>query len=61
MRFFWAALAYVLAVSIVATVAFLVVMFLAGPHAGLLPEFVEAAVQLPDKIRPYAGLSLRFQ
>ena len=44
MRFLWTALAYLLALCIVAPVAFLVVIFLAGPHAGLLPELIEAVV-----------------
>jgi hypothetical protein len=29
---------------IVAPVAFLIVLFLAGPHAGLLPELLEAVI-----------------
>jgi hypothetical protein len=38
------ALAYVLCLAVVAVVAFFVVIVAAGPHAGLLPEWLEAVV-----------------
>jgi hypothetical protein len=44
MRVLWTIAAYVLSLCIVALVVFLIVLFLAGPHAGLLPEFFEAIV-----------------
>jgi hypothetical protein len=37
-------LAYFLALAVVASVAFVVVMFLAGPHSGLLPFWLEGVV-----------------
>jgi hypothetical protein len=36
--------AYALSLCIVAPVVFLIVIFLAGSHAGLLPEFLEAVI-----------------
>jgi hypothetical protein len=44
MHVLWTIVAYVLSLCIVAPVVFLIVLFLAGPHAGLLPEFVEALI-----------------
>jgi hypothetical protein len=44
MRVFWTIAAYVLSLCIVTPVAFLIVLFLAGPHAGLLPGFLEAVI-----------------
>jgi hypothetical protein len=38
------AVAYVGMLAVVAAIAFFVVLFLAGPHAGLLPQWAEAAV-----------------
>jgi hypothetical protein len=35
---------YAGALVVVAAVTFVVVLFVAGPHAGLLPEWAEAAV-----------------
>jgi hypothetical protein len=37
-------LTYVLALVVVACIAFVVVIVLAGPHAGLLPSWLEAVV-----------------
>jgi hypothetical protein len=44
MRVLWTIVAYALSLCIVAPVVFLIVLFLAGPHAGLLPEFFEAII-----------------
>jgi hypothetical protein len=44
MRVLWTIVAYVLSLCIVAPVVFLIVLFLAGHHAGLLPEFFEAII-----------------
>ena len=44
MRVISTALAYLLALPVVAAIAFVVVLVLAGPHAGLLPHWLEAAV-----------------
>jgi hypothetical protein len=44
MRVFWTIVAYVLSLCIVAPVVFLIVLLLAGPHAGLLPEFFKAII-----------------
>ena len=46
MRVLWTIVAYVLSLCIVAPVVFLIVLFVAGPHAGLLPEFFEAIILL---------------
>ena len=37
-------IAYVVALAAVAVIAFFAVIFLAGPHAGLLPGWLEAVV-----------------
>ena len=44
MHVLWTFMAYVLSLCIVAPVVFLIVLFLAGPRAGLLPEFFEAII-----------------
>jgi hypothetical protein len=44
MRVLWTIVAYVLSLCIVAPVVFLILLFLAGPHVGLLPEFLEAII-----------------
>jgi hypothetical protein len=44
MRFLLTALAYLLSVVAVAALAFVVVLFVAGPHAGLLPHWLEVVV-----------------
>jgi hypothetical protein len=44
MRWLRTIAAYALSLCIVAPVAFLIVIFLAGPHAGLLPETLEAVI-----------------
>ena len=44
MRLLWTIAAYALSLCILAPVVFLIVLFLAGPHTGLLPEFFEAVI-----------------
>lgn len=44
MRLVATAAAYLASVLVVAAVAFVAVLFLAGPHAGLLPHWLEAVV-----------------
>lgn len=46
MRLFLAMLAYVTMLAVVAGATFIVVMMLAGPHAGLLPHWLEVLVML---------------
>jgi hypothetical protein len=43
-RVFLTLLVYALALALSAAVSFVVVMFLAGPHTGLLPQWAEAVV-----------------
>lgn len=44
MRVFLSLLAYIGALLLVAAASFAVVIVLAGPHAGILPHWLEAAV-----------------
>ncbi len=44
MRIMLTAIMYLLSLAVVAVTAFFVVIILAGPHAGLLPRFLEAIV-----------------
>ena len=44
MRVFLSLLAYIAALLLVAAVSFVVVIVLAGPHAGILPHWLEAVV-----------------
>lgn len=44
MRIVSTLIAYVVALAAVAGAAFVMVMFLAGPHAGLLPDWMESVV-----------------
>lgn len=44
MRILSTLFAYLIALAVVAAVAFFVVMFLAGPHSGLLPAWLESVV-----------------
>lgn len=44
MRLLGTIAAYALSLCILAPVVFLIVLFLAGPHTGLLPEFFEAVI-----------------
>lgn len=44
MKYLLTALAYLLAVVAIAALAFVVVLFVAGPHAGLLPQWLEVVV-----------------
>jgi len=39
-----AALAYLLSLAVIAAAAFIVVLVIAGPHAGLLPSWLEPVV-----------------
>ena len=45
-RLFLAMLAYITTLAVVAGAAFIVVMMVAGPHAGLLPHWLEVLVML---------------
>lgn len=44
MRVLLSLVAYIITVILVAGISFVVVIVLAGPHAGLLPHWLEAAV-----------------
>jgi len=44
MRFLFAFLAYIASLAVVAPVAFFGVLFLAGPHGGLLPQALQVVV-----------------
>ena len=44
MRPLWTLIAYLVALAAVAGIAFFTVMFLAGPHTGLLPGALESLV-----------------
>ena len=46
MRLVLAMLAYITTLAVVAGAAFIVVMMLAGPHAGMLPHGLEVLVML---------------
>lgn len=46
MKWLFTLLVYVAALVAVAFVAFFVVIFLAGPHAGLLPQWAAVIVQV---------------
>ena len=46
MRLFLAMLAYITTLAGVASATFIVVMMVAGPHAGLLPYWLEVPVML---------------
>ena len=45
-RFVLVAATYIAALALVVPVAFFVVIFLAGPHSGLLPQALESAVAI---------------
>lgn len=44
MRYLWALLAYLVSLIVIAALAFVIVIVLAGPHAGLLPQWAEVLV-----------------
>ncbi|HEY3165932.1 MAG TPA: hypothetical protein VGK57_01815 [Candidatus Binatia bacterium] len=44
MRLLWTIAAYALSLCVLAPVVFLIVLFLAGAHTGLLAEFLEAVI-----------------
>jgi hypothetical protein len=44
MRYLWALLAYIVSLIVIAALAFVIVIVLAGPHAGLLPRWAEILV-----------------
>ncbi len=44
MKWLFTLLVYVAVLAVMAFVAFFVVIFLAGPHAGLLPQWAEVIV-----------------
>lgn len=44
MRILVSLFAYIVALALVAAVSFIIVILVAGPHAGLLPHWLEAVV-----------------